>query len=315
MRPARTEPPGRHHALRRRGDGARRRSSPGTGFRGPFARSPRPTSRPTTRRRAQGPLARGIAFGNERPGGARSVSEGDAGRGRGGVRPRSRFGLRRPRPRPLTVIGMECLAVSDFDPTRPLESARTIPNTWYTSPEVDAAERRRRLRRAPGRWSAGPSRSRAGRVPHGRRRRRADPGRPRRRRRAAGVLQRLPAPGRAGPDRAVRHAPRKLRCRYHGWTYDLAGRLRGTPEFDGVADFRREDNGLVAGRRVAEWGPFVWVHLRPAGAAVGELPALRSPTWAAGSVRRADVRRPARATTWRATGRCTSITTSTAATT
>jgi len=52
----------------------------------------------------------------------------------------------------------------------------------------------------------------------------------------------------------------RLRCRYHGWTYDLCGRLRGTPEFDGVADFRREDNGLppVA---VAVWGPIVWVHL------------------------------------------------------
>ena len=52
----------------------------------------------------------------------------------------------------------------------------------------------------------------------------------------------------------------RLRCRYHGWTYDLCGRLRGTPEFDGVADFRREDNGLppVA---VAEWGPIVWAHL------------------------------------------------------
>jgi choline monooxygenase len=54
----------------------------------------------------------------------------------------------------------------------------------------------------------------------------------------------------------------KLRCRYHGWTYDLAGNLRGVPEFDGVLDFRREDNGLppVA---VAEWGPFVWVSLTP----------------------------------------------------
>src|SRR5262249_44105838 len=30
----------------------------------------------------------------------------------------------------------------------------------------------------------------------------------------------------------------KLRCRYHGWTYDLTGRLRGTPEFDGVSGFR-----------------------------------------------------------------------------
>ena len=52
----------------------------------------------------------------------------------------------------------------------------------------------------------------------------------------------------------------RLRCRYHGWTYDLAGRLRGTPEFDGVADFRREDNGL-APLAVAAWGPFVWANL------------------------------------------------------
>ena len=51
----------------------------------------------------------------------------------------------------------------------------------------------------------------------------------------------------------------RLRCRYHGWTYDLAGRLRGTPEFDGVADFRREDNGLPA-LAVAVWGSLVWVH-------------------------------------------------------
>jgi choline monooxygenase len=51
----------------------------------------------------------------------------------------------------------------------------------------------------------------------------------------------------------------RLRCRYHGWTYDLAGRLRGVPEFDGVHDFRREDYGL-AGLAVAAWGPFAWVH-------------------------------------------------------
>jgi choline monooxygenase len=63
---------------------------------------------------------------------------------------------------------------------------------------------------------------------------------------------------RVAPD-AAGHATR-LRCRYHGWTYDLAGRLRGTPEFDGVADFCREDNGL-APVAVVTWGPFVWVHL------------------------------------------------------
>jgi choline monooxygenase len=51
----------------------------------------------------------------------------------------------------------------------------------------------------------------------------------------------------------------RFRCRYHGWTYDLAGNLRGVPDFDGVKDFRREDNGLPP-LAVAAWGPLVWVH-------------------------------------------------------
>ncbi|MGL6072740.1 MAG: aromatic ring-hydroxylating oxygenase subunit alpha [Fimbriiglobus sp.] len=55
----------------------------------------------------------------------------------------------------------------------------------------------------------------------------------------------------------------KLRCRYHGWTYDLAGQLRGTPEFDGVGGFCKETNGLVPLGAVTEWGPFVAVHLMP----------------------------------------------------
>src|SRR4029077_19732173 len=37
-------------------------------------------------------------------------------------------------------------------------------------------------------------------------------------------------------------------------------RLRGTPEFDSVADFRREDNSLTP-ITVAVWGPLVCVHL------------------------------------------------------
>ncbi|MGL4551460.1 MAG: aromatic ring-hydroxylating oxygenase subunit alpha, partial [Gemmataceae bacterium] len=61
----------------------------------------------------------------------------------------------------------------------------------------------------------------------------------------------------------------KLRCRYHGWTYDLTGRLRGTPEFDGVEGFRREDNGLPA-VAVGEWGPLVWVHLGASPPPLGE---------------------------------------------
>src|ERR1043165_4400117 len=54
----------------------------------------------------------------------------------------------------------------------------------------------------------------------------------------------------------------RLRCPYHGWTYDLAGQLRGVPEFDGVRDFDRTASGLgpVAG---AVWEGLVFVHLDP----------------------------------------------------
>lgn len=52
----------------------------------------------------------------------------------------------------------------------------------------------------------------------------------------------------------------RFRCRYHGWTYDLNGRLRGAPEFDGVCDFDREAQCLPE-YAVAPWGPFVWMQL------------------------------------------------------
>src|SRR5436190_1823913 len=146
-----------------------------------------------------------------------------------------------------------------FDSSRPLASARTIPNTWYTSAEISSAERSAVFGSS---WQM------------------------------VGRLEQLSAPGSfitadiagepilviRGDDGVLRAffnvcrhraAPllnercgtvAKLRCRYHGWTYDLAGKLRGTPEFDGVCEFRKEDNGLVP-ISIATWGPFVWVHL------------------------------------------------------
>jgi choline monooxygenase len=54
----------------------------------------------------------------------------------------------------------------------------------------------------------------------------------------------------------------RLRCPYHGWTYDLAGRLRGVPELDGVLDFDKSQMGLVP-VAVATWEHFVFVHLDP----------------------------------------------------
>ena len=148
-----------------------------------------------------------------------------------------------------------------FDPELPLDRASTIPNTWYTSREVYALERDAVFART---WQM-----------VGRCERVAEPGQYL----TADVAGEpvLVVRGDDGTLRAFFNVCRhraarvctdecgtatKLRCRYHGWTYDLGGNLRGVPEFDGVQNFAREDNGLppVA---VAEWGPFVWAHLTP----------------------------------------------------
>ena len=52
----------------------------------------------------------------------------------------------------------------------------------------------------------------------------------------------------------------QLRCPYHGWTYSLAGELKGTPDFSGVCNFERRDNGLVP-VEIAEWENWVFVKL------------------------------------------------------
>src|SRR6266849_6477191 len=50
----------------------------------------------------------------------------------------------------------------------------------------------------------------------------------------------------------------QLRCPYHGWTYSLAGELKGTPDFTGVCDFDREANGLLP-VETAVWEKWVFV--------------------------------------------------------
>ena len=53
-----------------------------------------------------------------------------------------------------------------------------------------------------------------------------------------------------------------LHCPYHGWNYGLDGALKGMPEFDGVKNFDRQQNGLVP-VRVETWEKFVFVNLDP----------------------------------------------------
>ena len=51
-----------------------------------------------------------------------------------------------------------------------------------------------------------------------------------------------------------------LKCPYHGWTYQLDGRLLGAPEIEGIENWNREDVRLPE-YRVAVWGPFMFVNV------------------------------------------------------
>jgi len=149
-----------------------------------------------------------------------------------------------------------------FDPNLPLERARTIPSAWYFAPDIAADERDRVFAND---WQC------------------------------VGLAEDVAKPGDyltadiAGePVLVVRGADcelraffnvcrhraavvmpescgsaTKLRCRYHGWTYDLEGKLKGVPEFAGVCDFDKEKEGLMPLGAVEIWGPFVFIHVKP----------------------------------------------------
>jgi choline monooxygenase len=145
-----------------------------------------------------------------------------------------------------------------FDPTLPLARARTIPSSWYFDPEVYALEcrnvfgdswvmaARAEQLRQPGSFVTVEIAGEPVLVL----------------RDEAGTLRALHNVCRHRAAQVINQPcgkVSKLRCRYHGWTYDLTGRLRGTPEFDGVEDFCKEDQGLPS-LAVDVWGPLVFVH-------------------------------------------------------
>ena len=79
---------------------------------------------------------------------------------------------------------------------------------------------------------------------------------------------------RAGPAANGKGNRKSLQCRYHGWTYGLDGRLLNAPEFEGVANWQKEDVCLTA-VRVEEWGPFIMACLAedapPLSAVLGDI--------------------------------------------
>jgi choline monooxygenase len=145
-----------------------------------------------------------------------------------------------------------------FDPTLPLARARTIPSSWYFDPEVYALECRNVF---GGSWLM------AGRADQLR-----EPG-------SFVTIEIAGEPivvvrDMQGTLRALSNVCRhraaqvinepcgkatRLRCRYHGWTYELSGRLIGTPEFTEVEDFCKIEHSLPA-LAVDTWGPLVFVH-------------------------------------------------------
>ena len=65
---------------------------------------------------------------------------------------------------------------------------------------------------------------------------------------------------RAGPVAQGCGRRKTLQCRYHGWTYTLAGELLRAPEMEGAAGFRAEEMRLMP-VQVARWGPLVFANL------------------------------------------------------
>lgn len=52
----------------------------------------------------------------------------------------------------------------------------------------------------------------------------------------------------------------RFTCPYHGWTYDLDGRLISAPRMAGVAAFDRDSMGLRR-RHAATWGPLLFLYM------------------------------------------------------
>ncbi|HEU0028998.1 MAG TPA: aromatic ring-hydroxylating dioxygenase subunit alpha [Kofleriaceae bacterium] len=146
-----------------------------------------------------------------------------------------------------------------FDATAPLDEAWTIPGSWYVDPRIEALERATVWSRT---WQLV---ARTDQL------------------REAGQYVTAEVAGEPivvvrGSDGVLRaffnvcrhHAAAvmtepcgtadRLRCPYHGWTYDLAGTLRGVPEAQGMRGFDKDRMGLVP-VAVDTWEHFVFVHL------------------------------------------------------
>ena len=62
----------------------------------------------------------------------------------------------------------------------------------------------------------------------------------------------------------------RFKCMYHGWTYSLDGKLKGTPEFDGVKEFDKCNYGLTE-LKLDVWQGLIFVHLGKPASSLSDL--------------------------------------------
>ena len=149
--------------------------------------------------------------------------------------------------------------IKSYNPNAPLEEALTIPSDWYTDDRIYELELRNVV---AGSWQC------VGRTDQV-----EEPGQYLTRevagepvvivRGADGILR--------GFFNVCRHhaaavmtephgKANQLRCPYHGWTYSLGGQLIGTPDFAGVSDFDKAQNGLQP-VEIETWEKWVFIKI------------------------------------------------------
>ena len=62
---------------------------------------------------------------------------------------------------------------------------------------------------------------------------------------------------------------KRIFCPYHGWTYDLDGRLRGVPYQNCLPNLQKENVRLMQAE-IDTWGGFIFVKLKPDGVSLAE---------------------------------------------
>jgi len=161
--------------------------------------------------------------------------------------------------------------LDSYDPGAPLAEASTIPSSWYTDPRVYELEHQAvfgnswqvaaRLDqvRAPGHYVTNEIAGEPIVIVRG-----SDG-------ELSGFFNVCRHHTAAVMTEPEGHAT-QMRCPYHGWTYSLSGELKGTPDFAGVCNFDRANNGLVP-VEIATWEKWVFVRLNEK-----QNPSLDNPT-------------------------------------